>query len=449
MRAFLPRHYTSRPRPGHRAGRVAWAVCRRWCRELRGQLSGQLSGATSRKSVQKPVEQPSSKPIERLNWNSNWRRAAILLLWLTTGVGMAAEPVHFAVIGAVPAGPAQEAPVRDLLAAIADRPGIDFILDDGNLKGAQEPCTDTLLQQRQALLNSSPLPLVLVPGARDWVDCQQAAAGRFDPLERLDQLRELIFAGADSLGVATLPLLHESEFTRFRNFHENTEWQQGPVLFVTLNVPGNNNHYVDAGGRNGEFEDRTIANRFWLEHALRSARQHHPAAVVIAIEGDPGLGVQSRHGPFDWLDFRTPAQRDGYAEFKQDLLKFAQQFDGPVLLINQAHGHAGNPAQGITVTNPAFRLSQPLHHKNGTALSKLWQLELNAHNDPLHWVSVEIAPARETAFKASLQSVPAHPPTPAVEPATAASALPPVALPVPVLQIPGTHDDDSASNPRP
>jgi len=376
-----------------------------------------------------------------------------MVLWLAAGNSMAAQPVHFAVLGGVPANPSQEAPVRELLAAIAARPGIDFILDDGNLKGAQEPCTDTLLQERQALLNSSPLPLVFVPGARDWVDCQQAAAGQFDPLERLDQLRDLIFATSDSMGAAPLPLLHESEVTRFRNFHENTEWQQGPVLFVALNVPGNNNHYVDAGGRNGEFEDRTVANRFWLEHALRSARQHHPAAVVIALEGDPGLGVQSRHGPFDWLDFRTSSQRDGYLEFKQDLLKFAQQYDGPILLINQAHGHAGNPAQGATVTNPAFRLSQPLHRKNGSALSKIWQLELNAQNDPRHWVSVEIVPARETSFKASLQTVPAHPATPAVEPtpapAPAASALPPVALPVPVLQIPGTNDDDSASSPRP
>jgi len=370
---------------------------------------------------------------------------------------MAAQTVQFAVIGSVPESPAQEAPVRSLLAAIASRPEIDFILDDGNLKGPLEPCTDTLLQDRQALLNSSAKPLLFVPGAHDWVDCQQPAAGHFDPLERLDLLRDLMFATSDSMGAGAMQLSHESDITRFRNFHENTEWQQGPVLFVTLNVAGNNNHYVDAGGRNGEFDDRTIANRFWLEHALRSARQHHPAAIVIAIEGDPGLGVQSQHGPFDWLDFRLASQRDGYQEFKQDLLKFAQQYDGPILLINQVHGHAGTPSgntRGVpAAVPPVFRLAQPLRHKNGSPLGKIWQLELNTHSDPTHWISVEIVPGRETSFKASLQTVPANLPAQMPEPgsaaAPAAASLPPVALPVPVLQIPGSTDNGSAPGAQP
>jgi len=309
-------------------------------------------------------------------------------------------------------------------------------------------------------LNSSSKPLIFAPGAHDWVDCQDAAAGRFDPLERLDFLRELIYTTSDSMGLNSLPLAHESEVARFHNFHENTEWQQGTVLFVTLNVAGNNNHFVDGGGRNGEFDDRTIANRFWLEHAARSARLHHCAAIVIAVEGDPGLGVQSHHGPFDWLDFRLASQRDGYQEFKQDLLKLSQQFDGPILLINQVHGHGAGDAHGMPAAQPpVFRLTQPLRRKNGSPLGKIWQLELNTHGDPTHWVSVEIVPGRETSFRASAHTVPAKlsaqapepgsnaVPAPAVSGAT--PALPPVALPVPVLQIPGTTDSGSAVSPQP
>lgn len=396
-------------------------------------------------------ENSSHHAAKRVPW---FARPGIVLTWLVMSCSMAAQPVHFAVIGGVPANPSQEPQVRRLLTAIAERPGIDFILDDGNLKGPREPCTDTLLQDRQALLNSSTLPLVFVPGANDWVDCQQAAAGHYDPLERLDQLRDLIFSTADSMGVSGIPLTHESDVTRFRNFHENTEWQKGPVLFVTLNVASNNNHYLDAGGRNGEFDDRTIANRYWLEHALRSARQHRPAAVVIAIEGDPGLGVQPHHGAFDWLDFRRAQQRDGYLEFKHDLLKFSQQYDGPILLINQVQEHLGSEIhRAPAAVPPAFRLTPPPHRKNSGPLGKIWRLELYASNDPTHWVSVEIVTGRETIFNVSLQTVPAELPTQAAEPASsvmpASAALPPVALPVPVLQIPGTTDNGRAPGPRP
>lgn len=347
--------------------------------------------------------------------------------------------VHFAVLGGVPANPAQVAPVRELLAAIASQPEETMILDDGNLKGAQEPCTDTLLQDREALLNSSTLPLVLVPGAHDWVDCQQPTAGGFDPLERLDFLRDLAFATADSMGISSIPLERESDVTRFRNFRENALWQSSGLLFVTLNVPGHNNHYLDAGGRNGEFEDRTIANRAWLEHALRVARQHRPAAIVIAIEGDPGLGAAAHRGTFDWLGFRETTRRDGYQEFKQDLLKFAQQYDGTLLLINQTRG--ANPAAN-THGAPAFRLNPPLHRKNGGAPNKLWQLEINPQADPTHWVDVELTTGREVGVKASLRSVPAHPPAAASASAAPASSL----LPLPAAT-PGSTGGTSTANP--
>ena len=42
-------------------------------------------------------------------------------------------------------------------------------------------------------------------------------------------------------------------------------WQMGDVVFITLNVPGDNNHFLNQGGRNGEFEERSVANIEWLE----------------------------------------------------------------------------------------------------------------------------------------------------------------------------------------
>ncbi len=74
---------------------------------------------------------------------------------------------------------------------------------------------------------------------------------------------------------------------RFRLYRENMRWQSGDVIFVTLNVPGDNNHYLNEGGRNGEFEERSVANTEWLERAEAYARRAHARAIVIAFEGDP------------------------------------------------------------------------------------------------------------------------------------------------------------------
>jgi len=318
---------------------------------------------------------------------------------------VAAIPVHFALLGNVPQSPAQEETVRNTLAAIANRADITFILDNGNIKGAQERCSDALLEDRIALLNSAPLPLVWVPGAADWVDCQQTEAGAYDPLERLDFLRESALASSESMGTAGLPLERESDFARFGHFHENTLWQQSNVLFVGLEVVGHNNHYLDAGGRNGEFEDRVIANRYWLEHALRLTRERHPAAVVIAIQGDPGLNPPSAsHDPFAWLNFRLGSKRDGYLEFKQDLAKFAQQFEGPIVLIDQMR------ADSAPANAPAFRLLPPAHRRNGGLANRVWQLELGPHADPSRWLQVEIVAGREFSVRAVMQTTAPPPP---------------------------------------
>ncbi len=62
-------------------------------------------------------------------------------------------------------------------------------------------------------------------------------AGGYDPVERLDFVRQLFFPDAHSLGQSPLTLARESDVARFRTYREIVRWQDQGVAFIGLNVP--------------------------------------------------------------------------------------------------------------------------------------------------------------------------------------------------------------------
>jgi hypothetical protein len=74
-------------------------------------------------------------------------------------------------------------------------------------------------------------------------DCheQQGVKGG-NPLERLAHVRKVFFAGEQSLGRRTMPLVHQSESTDpvLQKYRENVRWTAGGVTFVTLHMPYTN-----------------------------------------------------------------------------------------------------------------------------------------------------------------------------------------------------------------
>ena len=51
------------------------------------------------------------------------------------------------------------------------------------------------------------MPLLYTPGDNEWTDCHRVAAGMFNPLERLDVLRDVFFdAPGQTLGADPLPV---------------------------------------------------------------------------------------------------------------------------------------------------------------------------------------------------------------------------------------------------
>jgi hypothetical protein len=121
---------------------------------------------------------------------------------------------------------------------------------------------------------------------------------------------------------------------RFRSYAENAHWSVGKVLYATINLPANNNHYVTEAGRNSEYEDRLVANRFWLNRLFAIARRDKLEAIVLFSEGD--LKALSQPTGLRALLRRAVPDNDGFAETRRQVLALAQKFPGKVLLVDSA-----------------------------------------------------------------------------------------------------------------
>lgn len=341
---------------------------------------------------------------------------ALSLAWLPCVMASlpakAAEPRYaFAVISGVMKSAADEPAAQRLINAIELDQRLSFVVYDGNLKGAHERCADALYDQRQQLLQASAVPLVAIPGQHDWADCGSAAGGNYDAAERLDFLRQTLFSDTRSLGRPALTLTRESDVARFRAFRENVRWVAEDTVFVGLNVVGGNNHYSDAGGRNGEFDDRAIASAFWLEHAAEYAKRRRAKALVVFIEADPNFSRYEEHTDrFPWLRFARHRQPDGYLEFKRSLVNAAQTFRGPVILIH----HDAHP------TAAGFIIDQPLYNDKGARVDNLTRIGIAPRDPATQWVVFDVNYGRPVPFRVSVRSVSKALPLPALPASPAA-----------------------------
>jgi hypothetical protein len=208
----------------------------------------------------------------------------------------------------------------------ANRAEPAFIIATG-IKTAAEPCTDRLYSERRDLMNSSERPLVLLPAGSDWTDCRNSN-GKSNAIERLNRIRELFFPAQDALGAGKMALSRQSGIAKFRDYAENAYWEHENILFVAINVPARNNHYLTEAGRNSEYEDRMVANRGWLHRAFLHAKRKKLPGVVLVMDGDIGAHVEQ--GFFA----RLSQKRDGFTEIRRLVRAQADKYPGQLLLVD-------------------------------------------------------------------------------------------------------------------
>jgi hypothetical protein len=224
--------------------------------------------------------------------------------------------------------------------------GLSFVVVNA-IKADTESCSDKLYGQRKSILATSHHPLILSLAASDWSDCKNSL-GRSIAIDRLNRLRELFFADAKSQGEREISQTRLSASTSFRSYGENAHWEHGSILFATINLPANNNHFRPEAGRNSEFEDRLVANRSWIKRLFTMAQRKKFSGLVLISDGDAGLLTSSQQRLAS-----LNGKHDGFTETRRQIKALAKEFPGQLLLIDSQTGAAhdastASAALGIT-----------------------------------------------------------------------------------------------------
>ena len=134
--------------------------------------------------------------------------------------------------------------------------------------------------------------------------------GAFDPLERLAFLRSLFWQRPDSLGRKTIPLERQPGA-----YPEHSRFRLGPVLFITLNLPGPDNNFGWQDEASAEFRDRNPVVLQWLKESFAQARREKLAGIVLLFQADPGFKHFAQGMPHrGFSDFLETLRREGYSK---------------------------------------------------------------------------------------------------------------------------------------
>ena len=248
--------------------------------------------------------------------------------WLAPALASTGAPgFEFAVLGhSFQAGP-DDGPLKKAIAG-ASAFNASFVVATG-IKAASESCTDKLYGQRKDLFEASTSPLIVSLSGSDWAGCRNSR-GRVNAIERLNRLRDVYFSDNQSLGQRKLNVSRLSSTAKFRSYAENAHWEVGGVLFATVNLPANNNHFLPEAGRNSEFEDRLVANRSWLQRLFAIAQGKKLDGIVLFSDGDVGVLDEEESSLLPSFS----SKQDGFASPRKQIRTLAKKFGGKVLLVD-------------------------------------------------------------------------------------------------------------------
>lgn len=255
-----------------------------------------------------------------------------------------AEIWRFGLIGDVPYSDYERLELPKMINAIAEQ-NVSFIAHIGDFKHGKDRCDDSLFEDRYQVFNASRAPLVYIPGDNEWTDCSRVSNGSYDPEERLNKLRQLFWKSTDSLGQTKIVMERQRG-----PYAEHAVFQLGPVLFVTLNMPGGDNNHGKADQPRQEYLARNAAVLAWVKENFAYARQQKLRGIVLMFQANPG--------------FKHYAQGLGHRGFR-DFLKLldqeTQQFSGEVVVV---HGDTHNS-----------QIDHPLRDSDGKRIKRFTRIE--------------------------------------------------------------------------
>jgi hypothetical protein len=248
----------------------------------------------------------------------------------------------FGVIGDIPYGDAEIAKFPARIQDINADKELKFVTHVGDIKNGSSVCSDEYFSNIRTQFDTFEHPLVFTPGDNEWVDCHRTNNGAYNPLERLDKLREVFFDEPGKTLGATMPVKTQENL----GLPENVRFNQNRVAFSVLNIQGSNNSLQPWSGLGNttatpeqlaEVEHRTEAVLDQIRDTFADAERRNDRAVVLMTQADmfdPSL-----------LNAATanPEIVSGFRGIVQAIIEETNSFDRPVYLINgDSHVFAEN-----------------------------------------------------------------------------------------------------------
>jgi hypothetical protein len=199
-----------------------------------------------------------------------------------------------------------------------------FSIFVGDTKSGSTPCSDEYNQKVKKYFNQFSAPLIYSIGDNEWTDCHRPLAGSYDPIERLESVRETFFNSSKSLGKKQIDLVRQADIdSQFTKYVENSYWLKNKFIFVNLHIPGSNNNYERNESAKAEYQDRNRANISWINHIFSIAKSSDIDGIVLAYQADMFYHPSQATSP-----------ESGYRDTLVVLSQKASEFKKPILLIH-------------------------------------------------------------------------------------------------------------------
>ena len=306
---------------------------------------------------------------------------------------------EFALIGDVPYGDNNVGKLDNLIEDVNAERKLRFVLHAGDIKSGSSECSDELFQARLEQYQKFRLPFILTPGDNEWTDCHRTNAGEYNPIERLEKLREIFYPrpGFSTIGRINR-VLTQAKQEGYEDYVENQLWIEKKVVFSTIHVVGSNNNLAlwsgigetDTDGvlatspeqcagetasnrvlceqRTGEFVNRLAAATNWLETTFDAAEKADSPGIFIMIHANPRFDLA-----------QDDPERAGFNRFLKLLSEKVQEFGRPVIL---AHGDFH-----------FYLLDRPLPGVNNFTRVQTFGA------DEVNWIRVTVDPKSAEVFK--------------------------------------------------
>ncbi len=248
-----------------------------------------------------------------------------------------------ALIGDMPYDAKGQAQTPAVIADINANSRIDMTLFDGDtMSGKGDKCDDAAYARiKKDFFDQFTKPIFYTIGDNEWVDCDRAVKGGYDPNNRLALVRSTYFQKADGSYITLGGSSSRYNIIRDAKYPELQMFSWKGITYIIPHVPGSANNsavatptfktYNDKAtdGDDVEYKARDAANIAWINKGFEKAVADNSVGVIILIQAN-----------MDWegylRDLAAPNNENtaAYTATKQAILTNTIKFGKPVLLQN-------------------------------------------------------------------------------------------------------------------